>query len=327
MFISYIIIVYYIPANVKQINQHGVLISGTDEQFSTIVPVVPTENDSLDRKSFPLQGVGNIRTGRTSIMDFKETRPLYLLEEIAEILRSENGCAWDREQTSPSLKAYLIEETYEVVDAIESGDSGHLREELGDLLYQVYAHSQIAKEESRFTVDDVARGIIEKLIRRHPHVFGNTTADSAEEVIINWERIKKEEKASRESILDGVPKALPALLKAYRVQQKVSRLGFDWERIGNVVDKLEEEVRELREAIESGNSEHIMEETGDILFSVANVARFLKINPEEALQRSIDKFTARFKIVEKKAAAGGKHLDEMTLEEMDLLWEEAKLAE
>lgn len=259
-------------------------------------------------------------------MDFKETRPLYLLEEIAEILRSGNGCAWDREQTSPSLKAYLIEETYEVVDAIESGDSEHLREELGDLLYQVYAHAQIAKEEHRFTVDDVARGIIEKLVRRHPHVFGDTAADSAEQVIINWERIKKEEKSSRESILDGVPKALPALLKAYRVQQKVSRLGFDWEKVGSVIEKLEEEVHELREALASGDMEHITEETGDILFSVANVSRFLKINPEEALQRSIDKFTRRFKIVEQKAAASGKHLDEMSLAEMDLLWEEAKLA-
>ena len=201
-------------------------------------------------------------------MEFKEKRPLYLLEEIAAILRGENGCAWDKEQTSASLKPYLIEEAYEVYEAIEKGDSDNLKEELGDLLYQVYAHAQIKKEEGDFTIDDVAQGIVTKLVRRHPHVFGNETVKDAREVIERWEKIKKKEKADRESILDGVPSHLPALLKAYRVQQKAARLGFDWEKIDDAAGKLDEEVAEFREALKSPdrNEDAITGEFGDVLF-------------------------------------------------------------
>jgi len=257
-------------------------------------------------------------------MEFKEKRPLYQLEEIAAILRGEDGCVWDKKQTSDTLKPYLIEEAYELYDAIESNDNEHIREELGDLLYQVFAHSQIAKEENHFNVDDVARDIGEKLIRRHPHVFGDEHVENADDVIEKWERIKKEEKSHRESILDGVPKHLPALLKAYRVQQKVSRIGFDWERIDDAVLKLEEEIGELKDAISAVDRENVLEEAGDILFSIVNVLRFMKINPEEALQKTIDKFNNRFGHVEKRTAELKKDMDDMSLEELDSFWDEAK---
>ncbi|HDP79484.1 MAG TPA: nucleoside triphosphate pyrophosphohydrolase [Spirochaetes bacterium] len=257
-------------------------------------------------------------------MDFKENRPLYRLAEIAAILRGENGCAWDREQTSRTLKPYLIEEAYEVYEAIEKNDPADLREELGDLLYQVYAHAQIAGEEKSFTIDDVADGISAKLIHRHPHVFGDETADTSAEVIDRWEKIKKKEKASRESILDGVPPHLPSLLKAYRVQQKVSRMGFDWDRIDGAIEKLEEEVNEFRAAVEGGAGAAVEEEVGDILFSIVNVSRFLGVNPEDALYGAVEKFMARYRHIEKAAAADGRSVEEMSLDEMDALWEAAK---
>lgn len=259
-------------------------------------------------------------------MDFKEERPLYLLKEIAKILRSENGCAWDRAQTSKTLKSYLIEETYELYDAIEADDAESMKEELGDVLYQVYAHSQIAEEEGKFSIDEVAKGIAEKLIRRHPHVFGDEGPKEKEQVSIDWEKIKKKEKKAGESILSGVPAHTPALLKAYRIQQKASRVGFDWEKIHDVVKKLEEEIGEFKEALDSQNRDHLVEEIGDILFCIANISRFLSINPEEALKKTIDKFMARFRYIEKEAALAGKELSEMTLAEMDALWEKAKTA-
>jgi tetrapyrrole methylase family protein/MazG family protein len=263
---------------------------------------------------------------KESVMEFKEKRPLYILEEIAAILRAENGCAWDREQTSESLKPYLIEEAYEVYDAIGKKDPVNMQEELGDLLYQVYAHAQIAREEHLFTIDDVAQGIVDKLIHRHPHVFGDDRVDSASEVIERWERNKKKEKSSRESILDGVPAHLPALLKAYRVQQKVSRVGFDWDRIGNVVAKLDEEVAEFKEALKSEERRREMtaDEIGDILFTLVNIARFIGVNPEDALVHTVDKFMNRFRFIEKEAAAAGKEVEDMSLKEMDELWEKAK---
>jgi tetrapyrrole methylase family protein/MazG family protein len=262
-------------------------------------------------------------------MEFSEKRPLYMLEELAAILRAENGCAWDREQTSRTLKPYLIEEAYEVYEAIDSGDPDNLREELGDLLYQVYAHAQIAREENRFTIDDVARGIVEKLVYRHPHVFAGEKASDANEVIERWERIKKKEKAHRESILDGVPPHLPSLLKAYRVQQKVSRVGFDWEKTEDVVAKLDEEVAEFKEALASGTDgnagDRMEDEMGDILFTMVNIARFLGINAEDALNRTVKKFMDRFRALEKEAAARGSKLEEMSPAELDGLWEAAKL--
>lgn len=262
-------------------------------------------------------------------MEFREKRPLYMLEELAAILRAENGCAWDREQTSRTLKPYLIEEAYEVYEAIDSDDPDNLREELGDLLYQVYAHAQIAREEDRFTIDDVARGIVQKLVFRHPHVFGGEKASDANQVIERWERIKKKEKAHRESILDGVPSHLPSLLKAYRVQQKVARVGFDWEKTEDVIAKLDEEVAEFKEALASGTDgdagDRMEDEMGDILFTMVNIARFLGINAEDALNRTVKKFMDRFRTIEKEAAARGGKLEEMSPAELDRLWEAAKL--
>ncbi|MBN1534311.1 MAG: nucleoside triphosphate pyrophosphohydrolase [Spirochaetes bacterium] len=260
-------------------------------------------------------------------MDLKEKRPLYHLREIAAVLRGEKGCAWDREQDSMSLRPYLIEEAYELYEAIESGDHDHVKEELGDLLYQVYAHAQIASESGLFDIDDVAAGIAEKLVRRHPHVFGDAGTMTAEQVSDNWERIKKKEKTERESLLDGVPPHLPALLRAYRVQQKVSRVGFDWERIDDVVAKIEEELGEFKEAVRGGDTALAAEECGDILFTLVNALRFAKVNPEEALRSATDKFMARFKAVERMAAESGKPLEEMTLQEMDGLWERTKAGE
>ncbi|MDY6934563.1 MAG: nucleoside triphosphate pyrophosphohydrolase [Spirochaetota bacterium] len=257
-------------------------------------------------------------------MELKRNEPLYQLQDIASILRGEKGCAWDKAQTSNTLKPYLIEETYEVIDAIENGDIDNLKEELGDLLYQVYAHAQLASEEKNFNIDDVAKGIINKLIRRHPHVFGNERIDNKKDVIKKWENIKREEKKPEESILNGIPKHLPALLKAYRVQQKVSRIGFDWDRIEDVNIKLEEEIREFREALSQNDPELIYEEIGDIFFTLVNISRFIGINPEEALKKTIQKFIKRFQYIEKETLQSGKKMDEMSLNELDEIWERAK---
>ncbi len=257
-------------------------------------------------------------------MMYKDMPPLYRLREIARILRAENGCPWDREQTFSSLKPYLIEEAYEVIDAIDNGNLDELKEELGDLLYQIYAHSEIASETSSFTVDDVANGISDKLIRRHPHVFGNEEIIDSKGVKVMWEKIKQGEKTVRRSVLDGVPRHLPALLMAYRVQDKVSHVGFDWERIGDALAKLDEEIAEFKEAVQLEDRERITDEAGDILFSIVNVLRFKKVDAEDALRGTIDKFSRRFRYIETKVIEMGKNIDSMSLEELDVLWEESK---
>lgn len=257
-------------------------------------------------------------------MKFKETRPLYRFAEIVAALRAENGCPWDRKQTHDSLRPYLIEEAYEALDAIESGDPAHIKEEMGDVLLQIYLHAEIARERGDFTIDDVAQSIIDKIILRHPHVFGGERLAESDQVVEQWEKIKKEEKPGRESLLDGVPRHMPSLLKAYRIQQRASRVGFDWERIEDVSAKLDEEVAELKAAIASPDREQAAEEAGDILFSIANLLRFMNINPEDALMKTIDKFTARFKYIEKRANDIGKNLEEMTIDEMERLWQESK---
>ncbi len=257
-------------------------------------------------------------------MEFKEKRPLYRFEEIITALRGENGCPWDKKQTHQSLRPYLIEEAYEALDAIESGDPLHIREELGDILLQIYLHAEIAREQNQFTIDDIAESIIKKIILRHPHVFGDAQVRDADHVADRWEQIKKAEKPHRESILDGVPKHLPALLKAYRIQQKVSRVGFDWERIEDIAAKLDEEVGELKSAITTSDKEKITEEAGDILFSIANLLRFMQINPEEALEQTNIKFIKRFQYIEKRSAEREKQIEDMTIDEMESLWQEAK---
>ncbi len=244
------------------------------------------------------------------------------LLEIMEALRTK--CPWDREQTRESIKPFLIEETYEVIEAIDEGEPEKIKEELGDLLFQIIFQCQIAKERDEFTIDDVMEHIASKMVSRHPHVFGEARYKTAEEVLNQWEERKKEEGKQRESILEGIPKALPALIKAHRVQSRAARVGFDWKDIKEVLEKLNEELREFREALERGSQAEIEDELGDIFFSLVNISRFVGVNPEDALRKTISKFISRFRHIEIKAKEMGRSLSEMTLEEMDKLWDEAK---
>ena len=243
-------------------------------------------------------------------------------------LRGPGGCPWDREQDHSTLKRYLIEEAYEVIDAIDSGNLDELSDELGDLLLQVVFHAQLEAETGVFTIDDVIAGIVEKLIRRHPHVFGDLDVADSDEVLRNWEKIKKAEKEPgwRESVLDGVPASLPALMRAMEISKRAVKVGFEWERFEDVFAKLQEEVGELKEALDSGSEAEISAELGDLLFTIVNVARWKKIDPEEALRSMLSRFSTRFRYIERQAAEQGRTLDEMTLGEMDALWEAAKSA-
>ena len=251
-------------------------------------------------------------------------------EELITVMKTllgPNGCPWDREQTHKSLKPYLIEEAYEAAEAIDSGSDEHIAEELGDVLLQVVFHAELAAQEGRFTIEDVIDGIITKLKRRHPHVFGDASVDTADQVIKNWEQIKRQEKREKKpggSVLDGLPKDLPSLIKARRIQEKVSRIGFDWERSEEVLAKIEEELAELKEASRQNDTAAIEEEIGDLLFSVANLARFVSVCPDDALRKTIDKFQRRFRYIEQELPKHGKKLGEASLEEMDKLWNEVK---
>ncbi|MFA6472918.1 MAG: nucleoside triphosphate pyrophosphohydrolase [Candidatus Latescibacterota bacterium] len=252
------------------------------------------------------------------------------LVEVMKILQAPGGCPWDREQTHESLKPYLIEEAYETIEAIDSGSDEHLAEELGDVLLQVVFHAEIADRAGRFTIEDVIRGIVDKLKRRHPHVFGEAVAEDSAQVVRNWEEIKRREKREKKeggSVLDGLPKNLPALIKARRIQEKVSRVGFDWARTEEVMMKVEEELQELKEASSRNCRADMEEELGDLLFAVANLARFVSLCPEDALRKTIDKFQRRFRYIEQELPKRGKKLGDASLEEMDALWEEVKKTE
>jgi tetrapyrrole methylase family protein/MazG family protein len=248
------------------------------------------------------------------------------LLEIMEQLRSKRGCPWDKKQTMESLKPFVIEEAYEVVEAIERGRNGEVCEELGDLLLQIVFLAQIGKERETFTFEDVVTGINEKLLRRHPHVFGEEKAENAEEVLHRWEQIKKEEKKNqrRKSILEGVPKALPALLKAHRLQDRAARVGFDWEHLSQVLEKVEEELGEFKAALTKQNPAEVEDEFGDLLFALVNLSRFIKVSPEDALRKTISRFIARFQHIEEYAARHDVELHTLSLQEMDRLWNEAK---
>ena len=241
-------------------------------------------------------------------------------------LRSPAGCPWDREQTHESLKRYVLEETYELLEAIDSGDPGKIANELGDLLLQVVFHAQLASERGDFDLDTVAERIVSKLVHRHPHVFGATTVKDADEVVTNWERLKAREPEARdrESVLDGVPPTLPALMRAAEVQKRASRVGFDWEDVAGPLDKIDEETRELRAAHANADAGGLAEEIGDLLFAVVNASRFCGVDPEDALRQTMEKFGRRFRRIEDRARSSGRDLREMSLEEMDQIWEEAK---
>lgn len=256
----------------------------------------------------------------------KNTYDFSDLLKIMELLRSENGCPWDREQDHQSLKKYLLEETYEVLEAIDMNDKKKLAEELGDLMLQVIFHAQIGKEHRDFDINDVITGICRKLISRHTHVFGSDRADTPDEVVENWEAIKKREKGlkSHTSVLRDVPRSLPALMRSYKVQQKAAQVGFDWDNIEDVFAKVDEEIQELKDVYNSKNVERITDEMGDVFFALVNLSRFLSVQPELALTRTINKFIERFDYIEKESVKAGKKLEEMSLPEMDELWNRAK---
>ena len=244
------------------------------------------------------------------------------LAEIMDQLREK--CPWDKKQTRQSLKPFLIEETYEILEAIDEDDPESIKEELGDLLLQIVFHARIAKEQGEFDINDVIEGISEKMLRRHPHVFGDEEFSTAEEVVEQWEERKKEEGKLRDSVLEGVPKSMPSLLRAHRLQSRAANVGFDWKKAEDVIKKVEEEIGEFHEALSKREKDDIEDELGDIFFSLVNVARYVGVNPEDALRRTISKFISRFRHLEIRAAEEGLDLRQMSLEEMDKLWEEAK---
>lgn len=248
------------------------------------------------------------------------------LLEIMKILRSPEGCPWDREQTHESIKKSLIEETYEVVEAINKNDKELMTEELGDVLLQVVFHSQIGAENGEFDFSDVCDGICKKLIERHPHVFGDISVKDSGEVLENWEQIKsrtKHRKTQTDKML-SVPRELPALMRSAKIQEKASKVGFDWEDVSGAFQKLSEESDELKEAVQNNDRENMTEELGDLLFSVVNVSRFINVDAEEALTASTDKFLNRFAIVERLAKERNIDMSTSSIEELDSLWDEAK---
>ncbi len=260
------------------------------------------------------------------MIDFvrKERYDLHDLEEIVTLLRAPGGCPWDGEQTHASLRRGLLEESCEVVEAINEGDSDHLKEELGDVLLQVVFHADIEREAGRFTLDDVADGICKKLIFRHPHVFEDVSVSDSAQVLVNWDALKREEKhqATYTDTLTSVAKSLPALWRAEKVQKKARKAGFDWPDTAGAMDKLTEELGELK-AAQAGEGDPV-EELGDLLFAAVNVSRFMDADPEEVLHAATEKFITRFARVESAARAAGADLQELSAEELDKLWEEAK---
>ena len=255
-----------------------------------------------------------------------------LFEELIDViatLRGENGCPWDREQTHETLKSTLIEETYETLEAIDAGDPKKLKEELGDLLLNVLLQAQIAAEHEDFDIYGVIETLTEKLIRRHPHVFGDVDAKDSETVVKNWEAIKRQEAGyeDRESVLDGIPNALPMLLRAQKIQNRAARVGFDWEELADVVAKVEEELEEVKASINKNQPEETAMELGDLLFAIVNLCRFMDIQAEETLRGANRKFIARFKWMEAELERRGTNFEAQNLESLDAIWEEAKKAE
>ena len=244
------------------------------------------------------------------------------LIEIVATLRSENGCQWDREQTHQSLRPNMLEEAYEAVDAIDDNDMKHLREELGDVLLQVVLHAQIAKDEGDFDIEDVAKELSDKLVHRHPHVFGDTKVSSTDEILDNWEQLKKEEKKHRKSVLDGVSRAQSALMSAQKISKKAVKVGFEWDSVETLKKCIESEYKEFEEAVLQNDKEHMEDEMGDIFFATVNYARWHKKDAEQALLKANKKFTKRFRKMEELAT---KPLEDYSFEEFDRLWKSAKL--
>ena len=258
---------------------------------------------------------------------YKDSYGVKDLEEIVRILRAPGGCPWDAEQTHQSIRRNFLEEAYEAVEAIDEGSPEHLEEELGDVLLQVLFHARMEQEAGRFNLDDVADGVCKKLIYRHPHVFGDVSVTGTGEVLTNWEELKRKEKgqATNTDALDAVARSLPALWRAEKVQKKAAKAGFDWPDASGALDKVGEELTELRQAMADGTN--ISEELGDLLFAVVNAARFAKCDPEVSLNAATDKFISRFRTVEELAKGQDKPMESMSLEELDALWDQAKVLE
>ena len=248
------------------------------------------------------------------------------LTEIVDTLMGDNGCPWDKVQTRESLKPYLVEETYEALEALDSNNPEEIKEELGDLLYQVLFHAKISEKKNEFNITDVVESISDKMVHRHPHVFKEENLKTPEEVVTQWEEIKSKEKGkeNRKSVLDGIPPHLPGLLRAQKLQKKAAKHGFDWDKIDDVFDKLDEEVAEFKEAVLSGKEIEMTAELGDIIFVLVNIAKFKKIDAEEALRATNNKFIKRFQHIEAKVAKCGKTLKKTSLEELEKYWQEAK---
>lgn len=246
------------------------------------------------------------------------------LADVMRTLREPDGCPWDREQTHKSIRSNMIEEVYEYLEAVDADDVDGMREELGDVLMQVVFHARMAQEAGRFDLQDVIDEVVDKLIRRHPHVFGDTHVDNSDEVLVNWEAIKKQEKQERKHVLDGVSQGLPALLRAYKLQSKAAKVGFDWQDSESVWAKVQEELGELQEALQAGDKAAAESELGDVLFAVVNYARHNGIEPEVALDGTNNRFASRFNYVEKQVEASGKTWQDFTLNELDEFWNQAK---
>ena len=248
------------------------------------------------------------------------------LTEIVDTLMGENGCPWDKVQTRESLKPYLVEEAYETLEALDNNNPEEIKEELGDLLYQVLFHAKISENKNEFNITDVVESISHKMVHRHPHVFKEENLETPEEVVTQWEEIKSKEKgkANRESVLDGIPPNLPGLLRAQKLQKKAAKQGFDWDKIDDVFDKLDEEVAEFKEAVLSGKEKDMTSELGDIIFVLVNIAKFKKIDAEEALRATNNKFIKRFQYIEAEVTKRGKTLKETSLEELEKYWQKAK---
>lgn len=303
-------------------DDYGVYIvtaAGSREEQVTLVPLY-----ELDREV----SLNNLTS--VYVPPVKDEVVLYKqfskLRQIIAELRGPNGCPWDKEQTHQSLKKYLIEESFEVIEAIDEDDIDHLIEELGDVLLQVMLHAQIGEDDGYFSIDDVIESISDKMVRRHPHVFADSEAETADDVVKNWQEIKKAEKGEDTvtSHLEGVGKHLPNTLRAYEIQKKAAKVGFDWDKVEDAFAKVREEIEEFEREMKGNDSEHLMQEFGDILFAFINVARFYKINPEEALFHTNQKFIRRFTYVEQRVKESSKDFDDFTLAELDEFWNEAK---
>ncbi len=258
--------------------------------------------------------------------EYKETYDVNDFREIIALLRGEGGCPWDREQTHESIRRNLLEESYELCEAIDQADTAHMREELGDVLMQVIFHARIEEEAGHFDLNDVADAACKKLIYRHPHVFGAVEVSGSEEVLSNWDELKRKEKAQSTTgkAMDDVARSLPALWRAEKIQKKARKVGFDWPDIQGAMEKIQEETRELQQGIDAGDGENIKEEIGDLLFSVVNTARFAGVDAEEALHAACEKFIRRFRFMEEAAAGRGVELEGLSLEEMEALYQQAR---